>query len=114
MIYTITAIIRPHLIEAVSDALHDLNLRGYTVTDCRGEGRHKAPVHSFRGSQYGHTLQPYVRIEMLVPEAQLSEAVKAIQRAAFTGEIGDGKIFVTEVKEVVRIRTGEHGDIALT
>lgn len=114
MMYNIVAIIRPHLLEPVRDALHDIDLLGFTASDCRGEGRQRTPAHTFRGSQYGHTLEPRLRIEIGVTEAHLKPALDAIQKAATTGEVGDGKIFVTELKESVRIRTDERGDAALS
>jgi nitrogen regulatory protein PII len=112
--YKIEAIIRPHRLEAVRDALHDVDIIGLTVSDARGEGRQKATAHTFRGSQYGTTLEPRLRLEVAVSEAQLETAVNSIQEAASTGEVGDGKIFVSKLVDVVRIRTNEHGEITLT
>jgi nitrogen regulatory protein PII len=112
--YKIEAIIRPHRLEAVRDALHDVDIIGLTVSDARGEGRQKATAHTFRGSQYGNTLEPRLRLEVAVSEAQLETAVNSIQEAASTGGVGDGKIFVSKLVDVVRIRTNEHGEITLT
>lgn len=112
--YKIEAIIRPHRLDAVRDALHAVDLIGLTANDCRGEGRQRSTAHSFRGSQYSHNLEPRLRIEVVVTAAQLETAVDAIQKAAHTGEIGDGKIFVTELHQIVRIRTNEKGDVALS
>jgi len=111
--YKIEAIIRPHRLEAVRDALHALDLVGMTVTDCRGEGRQRSTAHSFRGSQYSHGLEPRIRIDVILSSAQFEAAVNAIQAAAVTGEVGDGKIIVYKLDEVVRIRTNERGDSAL-
>lgn len=112
--YKIEAIIRTHLLEPVQDALHELNIIGLTASDCRGTGRQKGVTHSFRGSQYTGGTSPRLRLEVVVTAAQLEEAVDAIQKAASTGEVGDGKIFVTKLEDVVRIRTNEHGESALS
>ncbi|AIE85470.1 P-II family nitrogen regulator [Fimbriimonas ginsengisoli] len=111
--YKIEAIIRPHLLEAVREALTDLHVVGITASDCRGSGSQRGVTHSFRGSQYGAGLSPRVRLEIVVTNAQLESIVDAIQKAAYTGEVGDGKIWVTALHEVVRIRTNERGDAAL-
>lgn len=111
--YKIDAIFRPHRLEPVQEALEALDLKGITVSDVRGTGHQRAVSHSFRGSQYGHLLLPHVKLEVVVPAAALDEALQAIQSSATTGEVGDGKIFVTPVYEIVRIRTGERGSAAL-
>jgi nitrogen regulatory protein P-II 1 len=112
--YKIEAIIRPHKLEPVREALQALDLIAFTVSDCRGAGKQVARSHTFRGSQYAHSLETRLRLEIVLVEAQLKDAVDAIQKAASTGEIGDGKIFVFEVADAVRIRTGEHGDTAVS
>jgi nitrogen regulatory protein P-II 1 len=112
--YKIEAIIRPHRLEAVRDALHALDLIGMTASDCRGEGRQRSTAHSFRGSQYSHGLEPRVKVEVVLTEAALESAVDAIQKAATTGEVGDGKIIVYKLDQIVRIRTNERGDAALS
>jgi len=112
--YKVEAIIRTHRLDAVRDALHAVDLIGMTASDCRGEGRQRSTAHSFRGSQYSHNLEPRMRIEVVVTADQLEGALEAIQKAASTGEVGDGKIFVSELSQVVRIRTNERGDAALT
>lgn len=112
--YKIEAIIRTHLLEAVREALHDLDLIGMTASDCRGEGRQRNVTHSFRGSAYANSLAPRIRLEVVVTAAHLDDAVNAIQKAATTGEVGDGKIFVTKLHDVVRIRTNERGTEALS
>jgi nitrogen regulatory protein P-II 1 len=111
--YKIEAFIRVHRLEAVRDALEEIDIIGITVSDCRGSGRQRSTAHSFRGSQYSHTFEPRLRIEVLVPSEQLDPAIDAIQKSAQTGEVGDGKIFVTELNTVVRIRTNERGETAL-
>jgi nitrogen regulatory protein P-II 1 len=111
--YKIEAIIRTHRLDAVRDALHAIDLIGLTASDCRGEGRQRSTAHSFRGSQYSHNLEPRLRVEVVVTEAQLAGALDAIQAAATTGEVGDGKIFVSALHQVVRIRTNERGESAL-
>lgn len=112
--YKIEAIIRPHLFDAVREALEDLDIIGATTFDCRGTGHQPEVAHTFRGSHYAHALAPRLAVVAVVKEAQLEEAVAAIQKAASTGEVGDGKIFVTKIHEVVRIRTNEKGDAALS
>lgn len=111
--YKIEAIIRPHLVDAVRDTLDDLHVVGLTVSDCRGTGRQRGVSHSFRGSQYGSGLTPRVRLELVVGEAMVESIVDAIQKAATTGEVGDGKIWVSRLDQVVRIRTNERGESAL-
>ena len=111
--YKIEAIIRNHRLEPVKDALRDNGIIALTVSDCRGAGHQVVSSHTFRGSQYSHGLEPRLRLELVVKDEQLDDAIDAIQGAAHTGEIGDGKIFVFEVKNVIRIRTNERGDIAL-
>jgi len=111
--YKIEAIIRPHRLEAVREALHALDLIGMTVSDCRGEGRQRSTAHSFRGSQYSHGLEPRVKIDIILGAEQLEPAISAIQTAASTGEVGDGKIIAYKLDQVVRIRTNERGDSAL-
>lgn len=111
--YKIEAIIRPHLLDAVRDALDELHVVGLTVSDCRGTGRQRGVSHSFRGSQYGSGLTPRIRLELVVGETHVSSVVDAIQQAAATGEVGDGKIWVSKLEQVVRIRTNERGDSAL-
>jgi nitrogen regulatory protein PII len=112
--FKIEAIIRPHRLEAVREALQAIDLIGITVSDCRGEGRQRTATHSFRGSQYAHHLDPRIIVTVAVTTDALDAAVEAIQVAATTGEVGDGKILVTKLHDVVRIRTNEHGESALS
>jgi len=111
--YLVIAIIRHHLLESVRDALQDVGVIGVTVSDCRGSGHQLNVTHSFRGSQYGNSLEPRVRLEIALNEAHLNDAVDAIQKSACTGEIGDGKILVLPIQDAVRIRTNERGKVAL-
>lgn len=112
--YIIVAIIRPHRLDAVRDSLQDIDVLGMTVSDCRGLGRQTTPAHTFRGSSYSHGLEPRLRVEIAVTEEHMKPVVDAIQAAATTGEVGDGKIFVYSLDEVVRIRTNERGVPALS
>ncbi|CUU05806.1 MAG: P-II family nitrogen regulator [Fimbriimonadales bacterium] len=109
----VEAIIRPVRFEAVKEALNDIGVYGMTVTDVRGFGRQQGHTEKYRGSTYTVNLLPKIKIEVVVPDSQVEEVVSAILEAAHTGEIGDGKIFIAEVEEVVRIRTGERGESAL-
>lgn len=111
--YKIEAIIRSHRLEPVKDALHEVGIVALTVSDCRGAGHQAARSHTFRGSQYSHGMEPRLRLELVVQDEQLSGAVGAIQQAANTGEVGDGKIFVFAVHDAIRIRTNERGQTAL-
>ena len=111
--YKIEAIIRVHKLDEVRDALQEIDIIGLTVSDCRGSGRQRSTAHSFRGSQYSQNFEPRIRLEVLVTKDQMEPALDAIQAAAHTGEVGDGKMFVTELKTVVRIRTNERGETAL-
>ncbi len=109
----ITAIIKPFKLEEVRAALTDLGLQGMTVTEVKGYGRQKGHTEIYRGAEYAVSFLPKVKIEAVVPAAQVGKALEAIIGAAKTGQIGDGKIFVTPVDHTVRIRTGETDDEAL-
>lgn len=110
----IEAIIRTQRLEEVQDALEALDISGMTVTEVRGMGRQKGVTHTYRGSQYTLSLTPKLKLELVVHDHESDEVVAAIQAAAQTGEVGDGKIFVIPVQTAVRIRTGEKGDTALS
>ncbi|MGV3613768.1 MAG: P-II family nitrogen regulator [Fimbriimonas sp.] len=110
----IEAIIRTQRLEEVQEALEALDVSGMTVTEVRGMGRSKGITHTYRGSQYTLSLTPRIKIEIVVQDAEVTAIVEAIQKAAQTGEVGDGKIFVIPVAESIRIRTGERGDTSLT
>jgi len=106
-------IIRPHKLDDVRDALSAVGVQGMTVTEVRGFGRQKGKTEVYRGSEYSITFLPKVRLEVLVPDSMLEQTMKAASEAARTGRIGDGKIMVTDVLDVLRIRTGETGEAAI-
>jgi nitrogen regulatory protein P-II 1 len=110
----IEAFVRVNRLEAVKDALEAAGVRGLSCEGVRGYGRQMGRTDLYRGSTYAVNLLPKMRIEVVVRDEDLESAVDAIVEAARTGEVGDGKIFVTEVLEAIRVRTGEHGDAALT
>jgi nitrogen regulatory protein P-II 2 len=109
----ITAVIKPFKLEEVRSALTDLGLQGMTVTEVKGYGRQKGHTEIYRGAEYAVSFLPKIKIEVVVAGAQTDKAIAAIQRAAKTGQIGDGKIFVLPLEQAVRIRTGETGAAAL-
>jgi nitrogen regulatory protein P-II 2 len=109
----ITAIIKPFKLEEVRSALTDLGLQGMTVTEVKGYGRQKGHTEIYRGAEYAVSFLPKIKMEIVVPAAQVEKALEAVQSAAKTGQIGDGKIFVSPVEHTVRIRTGESDDNAL-
>lgn len=107
------AIVRPHLLDAVKDALQEAGVMGMTVSEVKGFGRQKGHTETYRGSEYKIEFVPKIKIEVAVPDGLADGAVEAIRKAALTGKLGDGKIFVSNVEECVRIRTGERGETAL-
>jgi len=109
----IEALIRPHRLEEVQDALNDVGVSGMTVTEVKGVGKQKGITHTYRGSQYTINMTVKLKVEVVVSAEQQDEIVKVIVDAARTGEVGDGKIFVMPITEVVRVRTGETGIAAL-
>jgi len=109
----IEAIIKPFKLDEVKEALQELGLQGMTVIEAKGFGRQKGQTELYRGAEYVVDFLPKIKIEVVVADDQLSAAVDAIQNAARTGRIGDGKIFISEIIEVVRIRTGETGASAI-
>ena len=109
----IIAIIKPFRLEDVRGALTELGVQGMTVSDVRGFGRQKGHTEIYRGAEYAVSFLPKVKIEVVVPTSQAEKAVAAIHNAARTGQIGDGKIFVSTIEHTVRIRTGEADDNAL-
>ena len=106
-------IIRPHKLDDVRDALTAIGIQGMTVTEVKGFGRQKGKTELYRGSEYSITFVPKVRLEILVSDAMLEPTMKAASEAAKTGRIGDGKIMVTEILDLMRIRTGEMGEAAI-
>jgi nitrogen regulatory protein P-II 1 len=109
----IEAIIKPFKLDEVKEALQELGLQGMTVIEAKGFGRQKGQTELYRGAEYVVDFLPKIKIEVIVADDQLAKAVEAIQSAARTGRIGDGKIFVSEIIDVVRIRTGESGASAI-
>lgn len=109
----IEAIIKPFKLDEVKEALHAVGLQGMTVIEAKGFGRQRGHTELYRGAEYVVDFLPKLKIEVVVTDAQLEAALEAVSNAAQTGKIGDGKIFVSDVSEVVRIRTGETGDQAI-
>ena len=109
----ITAIIKPHVLDGVRDALTKTGVQGLTVTEVRGFGRQKGHTEIYRGAEYSVDFVPKIKIEVVADDVQVDPAIEAITTAARTGEIGDGKIFVSDMGQAVRIRTGETGPAAL-
>jgi nitrogen regulatory protein P-II 1 len=109
----IEAIIKPFKLDEVKEALQEVGIQGITVTEAKGFGRQKGHTELYRGAEYVVDFLPKVKLEVVLPADQVERAVEAIQRAARTGRIGDGKIFISSVEEVIRIRTGETGNDAI-
>ncbi len=109
----IEAIIKPFKLEEVKAALSDLGVEGMTVTEVKGHGRQRGHTEIYRGSEYTVDFLPKVKIELVVPSRLASEVVDAIVEAARTSKIGDGKVFVSDVEEAIRIRTAEKGELAV-
>lgn len=105
----LTAIIKPFKLDAVREALADVGVQGMTVTEVRGFGRQKGHTELYRGAEYTVDLLPKIKLEMALAPDQVDGAIEAINAAAKTGQIGDGKIFITDLEQVIRIRTGEQG-----
>ncbi len=105
----IEAIIKPFKLDEVKDALNEIGLKGITVVEAKGFGRQKGHTELYRGAEYVVDFLPKVKLEVVIEDTLLERAIEAIQRAAHTGRIGDGKIFVSTIEEVIRIRTGERG-----
>ena len=109
----VMAVIKPHKLDQVREALTGLGVEGMTATEVKGYGRQKGHTEIYRGAEYTVNFLPKVRSDGVVADSLIDQTVEAVQEAAKTGKIGDGKIFVTEVESVVRIRTGETGEDAL-
>jgi len=109
----IEAIIKPFKLDEVKEALHEVGIMGITVTEAKGFGRQKGHTELYRGAEYVVDFLPKVKLEVVMEDALVERAVEAIQQAAHTGRIGDGKIFVTTIDEAIRIRTGERGADAI-
>jgi nitrogen regulatory protein P-II 1 len=109
----VECIVRPHLLEAVKTALQEVGVVGMTLSEVKGYGRQKGHTETYRGSEYKVEFLPKVKIEVVLSEELVEPSVEAILKAARTGKFGDGKVFVSSLEEVVRIRTGERGEEAL-
>lgn len=109
----ITAVIKPFKLDDVREALSDIGVQGITVTEVKGFGRQKGHTELYRGAEYVVDFLPKVKIEVAVAEALVDQTLEAITKAANTGKIGDGKVFVSSLEQVIRIRTGETGEEAI-
>ena len=109
----VTAIVKPFKLDDVREALSEIGVQGITVTEVKGFGRQKGHTELYRGAEYVVDFLPKVKLEAAVDDALLEQALEAIESSARTGKIGDGKIFVTSLEQVIRIRTGESGSVAL-
>ncbi|MDO8447108.1 MAG: P-II family nitrogen regulator [Deltaproteobacteria bacterium] len=109
----LTAIIKPFKLDEVKDALNEIGIQGITVTEVKGFGRQKGHTELYRGAEYVVDFLPKIKMEIVVKDEMVHKVIETIENAAKTGRIGDGKIFVTTVEEVVRIRTGERGEEAI-
>jgi nitrogen regulatory protein PII len=109
----VTAIIKPFKLDDTREALSQIGVQGITVTEVKGFGRQKGHTELYRGAEYVVDFLPKIKIEAAVTEALLDQVIEAITQAAHTGKIGDGKIFVTSLEQIIRIRTGETGDAAI-
>ncbi|MBX2839264.1 MAG: P-II family nitrogen regulator [Gammaproteobacteria bacterium] len=109
----VTAIFKPFKLDEVREALSQVGVNGMTVTEVRGVGRQKGHTELYRGAEYTVDFNPKTKLEIGVPQSELEAVIEAITSAASTGKIGDGKIFVSDLESVIRIRTGESGEAAL-
>ncbi|MDI6800777.1 MAG: P-II family nitrogen regulator [Thermodesulfovibrionales bacterium] len=109
----IEAVIKPFKLDEVKDALNEIGIQGMTVTEVKGFGRQKGHTELYRGAEYVVDFIPKIKIEIVISDVLAPKVVDAIERAAKTGKIGDGKIFVYSIEDVVRIRTGERGETAV-
>jgi len=109
----IEAIIKPFKLDDVRNAINEVDIQGMTVTEVKGFGRQRGHTELYRGAEYTVDFLPKIKIEVVIDEEQLPRAIDAIKNAAYTGKIGDGKIFISTIDETVRIRTGEKGKDAL-
>ena len=109
----VEAIIKPFKLDEVREALSEIGVTGLTVTEVKGFGRQKGHTELYRGAEYVVDFLPKVKVEVIISDALVERAIEAVVKAAHTGKIGDGKIFVTTVEQVVRIRTGESGEAAV-
>jgi nitrogen regulatory protein P-II 1 len=113
MLKKIEAIVKPFKLDEVKDALNDLGVKGMTISEVKGFGRQKGHTEIYRGAEYVIDFLPKIKIEVVVGQEMVGKVIEAIQTTARTGKIGDGKIFILPVEEVIRIRTGERGPEAI-
>jgi len=113
VLHLVTAIIKPHRVEEVKEALKAVGVTGVTISEVKGFGRQGGHTETYRGTEYQVDFVPKIKVEVILQESQVERAIESIVKAARTGKIGDGKIFVTAVEQVVRIRTGESGEAAI-
>ena len=109
----IEAIIKPFKLDDVKEALNEIGIKGMTISEVKGYGRQKGHKEIYRGAEYVVDFIPKVKLEIIVDAAQVDQVVAKIKESAYTGKIGDGKIFVLPIEEVIRVRTGEHGKEAI-
>ncbi len=109
----IEAIIKPYKLDEVKDAIHEIGVKGMTVTEVKGFGRQKGHVELYRGAEYDITFLPKVKIDLVIADELVEKALATIEKSARTGKIGDGKIFISPLRELIRIRTGEKGYAAI-
>jgi len=109
----VAAVIKHFKLDEVKDSLVQAGIQGMTVTEVKGFGRQKGHIEIYRGTSYEVRFLPKLKIEVAVSEDRLEEVISVIRKAVYTGEIGDGKIFVSDIEDVIRIRTGDRGDAAL-
>ena len=109
----IEAIIRPHLLDAVKNALREIDVKGMTVSEVQGYGRQSGHTETYRGAEYQIDFIPKLKIEVIIPDEIEDAVVQVISKSAQTGKFGDGKIFILPINDVIRIRTGERGEAAL-
>lgn len=109
----VEAIIKPFKLEEVKDALAEIGVEGMTITEVKGFGRQKGHTEIYRGSEYTVDFLPKIKLELVLPDNQIDAAIAAIVKAAKTGKIGDGKVFVSKIEDAIRIRTEEKGDTAV-
>ena len=113
MMKKIEAVIQPHKLDEVKEALIGIGVNGITISEVRGHGRQKGHTEVYRGAEYKVDLLPKVKLEMIVASANANQVIETLAAAARSGKIGDGKIFVSSIEDVIRIRNGEHGETAL-
>lgn len=109
----VTAIVRPHKVEDIKDALQEIGVQGLTLSEVRGYGRQRGHTEVYRGAEYEIEFVPKARLEVLVPLTLVDETIETVVKYARTGQVGDGKVFVTDIERIVRVRTGEEDEDAL-